>query len=136
MTETKNTRLRKQVMTLGLVIVLGAGYFLAQNLTMIFSDIKTTATVMKVEQVFQHAGDTTRAYIPTVRYTTNTGRVVTMSTGYGSSMYDFDVGEEITVYYDKQKPSSFNIVVPLSTWALPIIGLLVGCLILWSARRL
>jgi hypothetical protein len=136
MSKAKTTRLYKQVFVLGIVIIIGAGYFLARSVMMISSDIKTTATVIKIEQMFKRAGETTSTYIPTVQYTTGTGKVVTMSTGFGSSMYNFDVGEKVTVYYDEKNPTSFNIVVPLSTWALPVIGLLFGCLILWSARKL
>ena len=136
MGEAKKTRLYKQVFLLGMVIILGAGYFLVQNIMMVANDIKTTATVTKVKQQFQRAGETTRTYVPTVKYVTETGRAITGSTGYGSSMYNFDVGDKVTVYYDPQNPTSFNIIVPLSTWALPVFGVLFGCLILWSGRKL
>ena len=102
MSEAKRTGLYKQVFVLGIVIILGAGYFLVRSVMMISSDIKTTATVIKIEQVSKRAGDTTRTYIPTVKNITEAGRVVAMSTGFGSSMYNFDVGEKVTVFTAKR----------------------------------
>ena len=136
MSEAKTKNPYKQVFVLGLVITLGAGYFFITNVTMVFRDIKTTATVIKVEKMFSYAGQMTRTYTPTVKYTTRTGKDITLSTGFASSMYDFNVGEKVTVYYDKKEPTSFKIVVPLSTWVLPVISLIIGSLILWSAMKL
>ncbi len=132
----RSTRLKRQVTLLGLVILIGSGYFLVDHLVIVFDRTRTAATVVKVKPIRLRAGEKTRSYIPTVEFRTGAGKTVRVSTGQGSSQFDFDVGDEVTVYYDEENPRRFYLAVFPMMWGLPIFGVACGLLILRSACRL
>jgi len=135
-TPAPTSRLKKQVLLLGGVIVAGSAYFLIDHLRIVTRFTKTIATVVKVTETYRHKGNSARTYIPTVRFTTHSGNTLTLSTGYASSVYNFDPGDKIALYYNHKVPGEFYIPVFATTWGLPLFGLFCGTLILWSARKL
>ena len=123
-------------MLLSLIALLGAGYFLVENIGIVLTYNRVQAQILGVKTLPSRAGDASRSYMPTVRYGTSEGRIITAQTSYGSSMFNFSRGEKVTVYYDPADPGVFKIGSFMSMWLGPITGFGLGLLIFWSARRL
>ena len=135
MTEkSKNSRLYKQVLFLSIIAFAGSGYFLVRNVVTVLQYNKTEATVLEVRTLRTPGSGASRSYIPTVSYTTESGRKITRNTGYGSTMFDFDRGDRIPVYYKPDRPGVFRIATFGAMWLTPIVGLILGFFVFLGAR--
>lgn len=135
MTEkSKNSRLYKQVLFLSILAFAGSGYFLVRNLFTVLQYNKTEATVLEVNTLRTPGSGASRSYIPTITYTTQDDRKITRRTGYGSTTFDFDIGDRIPVYYKPDRPGVFRIATFTSMWATPLLGMALGFVVFLGAR--
>jgi hypothetical protein len=132
----KAKKLYYQVILLGCIALVGSGYFMAHSLFVVMRYHKVQAEVISVKKTYQHAGDTTRTYIPTVQFKTKDGKTFTARTSHASSTYDFSKGDIIPVYYNPQQPGTIKIGTFMSMWPGPMIGLTLAAIIFWSSRGL
>lgn len=129
--------MRKQPPTKLICVIFGLfglGMFLMslvqfyENIRLLSSGVKTRGEVVSMTERDRRIGDETRGAIsrnPTVTFTTEAGEVITFRSEIGSSS-EFEVGDQVTVYYPEDAPESARIVSFLQLWFLPIILFVVG----------
>ena len=135
--EKNSKRSNRAIFLLAVVLILGSGYFLVKNVFIAITYKRTVGTVVSVKTLKSSgANNSGSTYMPTVRYSTEDGRTISRQTYVASSMYNFNRGAKITVYYDPKEPHEFYISSFLTMWALQVGGFLVGLLILKAALSL
>lgn len=135
--ENKAKRSNRAIFLLAAVVILGSGYFLVKNIFIALTYKKTVGTVLSVRTLKSSGtSNSGTTYMPTVRYSIEGGRSISRQTYVASSMYNFNKGAKITVYYDLKEPHEFYISSFLTMWALQVGGFLVGLLILKAALSL
>ena len=86
--------------------------------------------VARSERSTGDRGEVSVTFTPTLRYRIDSGELVTSKPRVCSGDYDFAVGDEVAVMYDRGNPSDVRIGGPGALWTFPVIFLLAGGLVL------
>src|SRR5262249_20309924 len=100
----------------GVILLVGAGYFFLDTLHDIVANARADGTVIDLITE-PHEDDT---YYPRVRFTTLTGEPLEFTSKFGTHPAAFGIGETVTVLYDPANPTVARIGSFLGLWAAPL----------------
>lgn len=108
---------------IGLPFFLFGLYWLYNTFVFMENAVTTIGTVTHVQ--VNHSDDST-TYTPTVRYFDENGSKHISRSGLSSSSYNYGIGQEIEVLYDRRDPSTMRINSWIETWGFGLIFSFMG----------
>jgi hypothetical protein len=106
-------------LVVGLAMLGGSGYSFFHTRAAIAEAVTTGGIVIELIDSRDSDGDT--VYYPRVRYTTREGKTLEFTGSVGSKPAAFDIGEAVTVLYDRERPTDARIDAFFELWLLSII---------------
>jgi hypothetical protein len=103
---------------IGGVMLVGAGRRFARRRTFVRHSAVTTGTIVRLTENREREEI---SYVPTVKFTTPSGREVTFDSEMGSSMDAGQVGDTVAVRYRPDQPHVAEINSFMSLWGLTVL---------------
>jgi hypothetical protein len=104
-------------LTVGLALLIASLFFFRKTIGFIKSSERTTATVIKLEEISSSDG---RTWKPIFKYTTYTGKEYTYRASFSSSPSPWKVGDEAQLAYEPANPQKAKLLTYLGSFGLPI----------------
>ncbi|QIP17430.1 DUF3592 domain-containing protein [Spirosoma aureum] len=111
---------------LGIGLLTGA-FFSYRNIRQWLSDTdKATGRVIGLDKRqsvdrFNDRDSYSTAYYPVVQFSGPSGQSITFRSSVGSSSPDYQIGESVSVLYDRQNPDSARVDAFMSIWLVPLV---------------
>jgi len=106
-------------MVIGSMIAMAGLIWLVRTISFVMYATKTPGTVIEIEHTYTSKGGST--YHPIFTFADNSGIIYTQRTFVGSSSYNFEPGDKVTVFYEASDPTRSEIDSFQTIWLGPLI---------------